>query len=85
MHNIGTFCNKTLLTFLKKILREVLVLFGVGCFWVWFFSDIFKLRLLRGGKLRLSGVAFCVLGCFFGLGFEGFCGVRLLVGRLRFS
>jgi hypothetical protein len=23
-------------------------------------------------------VAFCVLGCFFGSGFEGFCGLRLL-------
>jgi Na+/phosphate symporter len=57
MLNIGTWCNKTLLTFSSKIHREVLVLFGVGCFWVWFFSDIFKifkLRLLRGGKLRLS-------------------------------
>ncbi len=33
-----------------------------------YFLDIFKLRLLPCGKLRLSAFSFCVLGCFFGLG-----------------
>lgn len=33
-------------------------------------------------KLRLSQVAVCVLCCFFGLGFEGVCVLRLLYGRI---
>jgi hypothetical protein len=48
----------------------------------WFFGLIFKLRLLAWRKLRLSSVAVCVLGCFFGSAFEGFCGLRLLFGRV---
>jgi hypothetical protein len=51
-------------------------------FFGWFFGfaflEKFKLRLSCACKLRLSGVAFCVLGCFFDLGFEPFCGLRLL-------
>lgn len=35
-----------------------------------FFADIFKLRLLRWRKLRLSARGLCVLGCFFGLELE---------------
>jgi hypothetical protein len=34
------------------------------------------------GKLRLSALVFCVLGCFFGLGLEGLCGLRLCYGRI---
>ena len=32
-------------------------------------------------KLRLSALDLCVLGCFFGLEFEGVCALRLLYGR----
>jgi hypothetical protein len=32
--------------------------------------------------LRLSGLAFCVLGCFFGSAFEAFWGLGLLFGRV---
>jgi hypothetical protein len=42
----------------------------------------FKLRLLAWRKLRLSAVVFCVLGCFFGLAFEGVCGLRLSLCRV---
>ena len=34
-------------------------------------------------KVATFRVAFCVLGCFFGLGFGSFCGLRLLFCRLR--
>jgi hypothetical protein len=50
-------------------------------FWLVFgfaFLEKFKLRLSCACKLRLSGVAFCFFGCFFDLGFERFCGLRLL-------
>ncbi len=39
------------------------------------------MRLLGWRKLRLSGLGLCVLGCFFGLGFEGLGGLRLWDGR----
>jgi hypothetical protein len=44
--------------------------------------EIFLLRLLFLGKLRLSLWVLCVLGCFFGLGFDAFCGMRLYLGRI---
>jgi len=54
---------------------------NVGFFRKWLFlgmaAEIFLLRLLPVGKLRLSAVALCVLGCFSGLGFEALCELRL--------
>ena len=47
--------------------------------------EIFLLRLLCGGKLRLSGLAFRVLRCFSGLELEPFCGMRLLGLRLSWG
>ena len=43
-----------------------------------FLLNFFKLRLLFFKKLRLSASVFCVLSCFLDLGFESFCGLRLL-------
>jgi len=37
--------------------------------------------LLEIFKLRLSALADCVLGCFFGLGLEGFCVLFVWDGR----
>ena len=40
------------------------------------------LRLSPRNKLRLSRVAGCFSGCFFGLELEGDCGLRLCYGRI---
>ena len=49
-------------------------------FWEWL--QKFKLRPLPWRKLRLSGVAVCVLGCFFGLGFADCSSLRPFLGRV---
>ena len=57
---------------------------GFG-FFGWVLLEIFKLRLLCGGKLRLSGLGLCVLRCFSGLELEPFCLLFVWDGRLRLS